>query len=108
MIFFFLLALVAFASNAVMSVLPCGVASDTCTSPFLALPPQVTEALTYASNALGYVVYMFGDGIGNAVVTSANILILVYLATLIWNILLYFRVPIVSNVMNMFRANVEK
>jgi len=108
MIFFFLVALVAYAGNAVIGILPCGTASATCTEPFLALPEQGLDALAYASNALGYVVYILGDGIGNAVVTTANIMVLFYLASLIWGILLYFRVPVVSQVMNIFHANVEK
>jgi len=108
MIVFYVLAIVAFLVEAIFSLLPCGTLSDTCSQPFLALPDMVNEGIAYFASSLHFFVYMLGDGIGGAIVTSLNIIILVYLATLVWQTLLYFRVPIVSNLLNVFRANVEK
>jgi len=108
MLLFLFLALIAFLVNAVFSILPCGVASQTCENPFLPLPEQVGDAFGSFGNTTHFIVYMFGQGIGDAIVNSIALLMAVMLAQLIWNTLLYFRVPIISNIMGFFRANVDK
>lgn len=108
MLFYLIAAAVPFLISMVLSVLPCGVASAECTNPLLPIPPEVGTAFESAANGAHYFLYLAGEPIGSAVIISVKILMLVYVMRLVWDILLYFKVPVVSNIMNMFRLNVNK
>jgi len=108
MIFYLILAAIPMLFTFLFSVLPCGVASSTCTNPFLPYPVELPAAFTAAANGLHYFVYLLGTPIGNAVMNSITLIFFGYLAMLVYHILLYFRVPIVSNLLNVIRGNVGK
>jgi len=74
----------------------------------LPLPEEVGDAFHTFGNAVHWIMYLPGENIGNALAGSLTLLLVVGLARLMWFTLLYFRIPILSNVMNVFRANVDK
>lgn len=108
MILFFLFAIVSSIFSFIFKLLPCGVVSDSCSVAFLPLPAAVGSAFSLFANAGHYFIYLFGDPIGDAIYVSLRLIIGVTIAQLAWRTLLYFKVPIVTNVMNALHANVSK
>lgn len=96
MIIYILIGALALLFSSVLGVLPCGVLSDVCTEPFLAMPSQVTEAFGTIGQTAHFFIFYFGDGVGNAFLSSFKLTILIGTVMMLWRMLVNFRAPIIS------------
>jgi len=108
MIVFLIFSVLATVITFGLSLLPCGILSDVCTSPTLPLPTAVTDGFTYAGHSAHYLVYLFGSTVGDAEVTCFLLLLSVGIIMVLWNILLNFRVPIISDVVARLRGSKQE
>jgi len=97
MLVFLALSAVAYMVEVAFSILPSA-------STFLPLPPQVASAIGWFASSASYFLYLFGDTIGDAISAAIVLIASVNLVILILEVLLRFRIPVISNVMSMLRA----
>jgi len=78
------------------ALLPCGVATDTCTDPFLPLPSEISTAFLKVGQGLHFFLYYFGDPIGDAAVAGIELTLSIGLVIMVWRVIANFRAPIVQ------------